>query len=105
MPYFVVINEAGPNWNNQRTMREQNGWDEHAKFIDKLADDHIIIMAGPLRGYSKHRAMLVINYDDEQELRRRLDLDPWFQNGILHNVDFYSWEILIGKPVPTPILE
>ena len=97
MGYFVVINEQGPQWDKQHPMREQKGWNEHAAFMDALEAEHVVVLGGPLRNYSKHRAMLIINAPDEQALRKRLAEDPWMRDGILRPDQFYPWEILLGK--------
>jgi len=97
MSFFVVINEAGPGWNPKRQMREQKGWDEHAAFMDALEADHFVVLGGPLKNYSKHKAMLVVSAPNEQVLRNRLAEDPWIRTGILLNVELYPWEILLGK--------
>jgi uncharacterized protein YciI len=97
MSLFVVINEAGPGWDPTRSMREQKGWNEHAAFMDALEAENLVVLGGPLKNYSKHRAMLVVKAVDEQALRRRLAEDPWMRTGMLQNVEFYPWEILLGK--------
>jgi len=35
--YFVLRLERGGPWDGNRDMREQDGWDEHAAFMDDLA--------------------------------------------------------------------
>jgi uncharacterized protein YciI len=95
--HFVVIEEQGPAWEDKRPMRDQKGWTEHAKFMDALEAEHFVVLGGPLRNFSKHRAMLIVNAPDEQELRRRLDADPWMRAGVLRTIDSYPWEILLGK--------
>lgn len=97
MGYFVVINEQGPKWDVRLSMREQKGWDEHAKFMDALEAEHFIVLGGPLGNYPKHRAMLIINAPDHQTIRKRLDEDPWYRDDILREIQAYSWEILLGK--------
>ncbi len=71
-PYFLVIEEAGPRWDDKRSMRDQKGWPEHAAFIDALADERFVILGGPLGNYQKHRAMLILDAPDEGVLRTRL---------------------------------
>lgn len=97
MTYFVVVNEQGPNWKNNRSMRDQKGWTEHALFMDALADEHFIVLGGPLGNYPKHRAMLIVNASNEQKLRKRLSEVPWMHMGVLRTVEIYSWKILLGK--------
>ncbi|HYU54916.1 MAG TPA: hypothetical protein VEL71_01730 [Candidatus Dormibacteraeota bacterium] len=96
LPYFVVINEQGPAWDEKRSMRDQKGWTEHAVFMDALADEHFVILGGPLK-YSKHRAMLVLSAPNEGVLRKRLAEDPWMRTGVLRPLEIYPWEVLIGK--------
>jgi uncharacterized protein YciI len=99
MGFFVVINEAGPAWEEKRPMREQKGWTEHASFMDGLEAEHLVVLGGPLKGYSKHRALLVINASDESLLKARLAEDPWMRTGILQTIQFYPWEVLLGKSI------
>src|SRR5713101_1309346 len=96
VPYFVVINEQGPQWDAQRSMRDQKGWTEHAVFMDALAEEHFVILGGPLH-YSKHRAMLILDAPNEIVLRKRLAEDPWMRTGVLHTIEIYPWEVLLGK--------
>ncbi len=97
MPLYVVINEQGPSWEDKIPMRGQKGWDEHAKFINSLEAERFILLGGPLGNYFKHRAMLVVDAPDEQNLRMRLAEDPWMQTGVLRLIETYSWEVLVGK--------
>ena len=97
MPYYVVINEQGPSWNDSIPMREQNGWNEHAEFMNALEDEGFIKLGGALGNYSKHRAMLIVNAPSEQILRARLAEDPWMVTGVLRTIETYPWEILLGK--------
>jgi uncharacterized protein YciI len=96
-PYFVVINEAGPDWDDKQSMRDQKGWPEHAAFIDALADERFVILGGPLGNHRKHRAMLILDAPDEGVLRKRLSEDPWMRDGVLRTIEIYPWEILLGK--------
>ena len=97
IPYFVVIEEAGPRWNDKRSVRDQEGWPEHAVFMNTLADEHLVKLGGPLGNYRKHRAMLILDAPDEGVLRKRLAEDPWMRDGVLRTIEIYPWEILLGK--------
>ena len=59
--HFVVVNEQGPAWEDKRSMRDQKGWTEHAEFMDALEAEHFVVLGGPLRNFSKHRAVLIVN--------------------------------------------
>ena len=47
---FVLRLERGGPWDWSCDMREQDGWDEHAKFMDDLVDEGFILLGGPLEG-------------------------------------------------------
>src|SRR5713226_2999300 len=76
MPYFVVIEEQGPQWDNKSSMQDQKGWTEHAAFTDALTDEHFVILGGPLRNYSKHRALLILSAPNEVVLRKETRRRP-----------------------------
>ena len=92
---FVTISSAGSNRDRSRSTREQPFWDEHAAFIDQLVADGFILMGGPL--IDEDGAMLVVNADDEQEVREKLKSDPWFEHGILKLESVKRWEIFIDE--------
>ncbi len=48
MAHFAVTQEHGPAWDQARDLREQEGWDAHATFMDGLVDDGFVILGGPL---------------------------------------------------------
>jgi uncharacterized protein YciI len=90
---FVVISSAGPSRDHSKGTREQPFWDEHAAFIDKLVADGFILLGGPL--IDEAGAMLIVNADDENEVRENLKNDPWFERGILKLESIKRWEIFI----------
>jgi uncharacterized protein YciI len=97
--YFAVIQERGANWDDARPMRAQEGWDEHAAFIDALADEGFAVLVGPLGdGTTLHRALLVFDADSEDAIRARLADDPWTGAHMLRTVSIDRWEIVIGRP-------
>ena len=90
---FVTISSAGPNRDVSKGTREQPLWDQHATFIDQLIADGFILMGGPL--VDEGGAMLIVNADDENEVREKLKNDPWFERGILKLESVKRWEIFI----------
>ena len=48
--FFAVRLERGGPWDWSRDLREQDGWDEHARFMDALAEDGFIVLGGPVGG-------------------------------------------------------
>jgi uncharacterized protein YciI len=94
---FLAISSAGPNSDSAKGTRQQPFWDEHAEFIDRLVDEDFIFMGGPLVNETglPHGALLIVNAEDENEVREKLKNDPWFTHGILKLESVERWQIFI----------
>jgi uncharacterized protein len=90
---FVVISSAGPNRDRSKGTREQPFWDEHAAFIDLLVAEGFILMGGPL--VDEGGSLLIVNAEDENEVREKLKNDPWRDQGILKLESVKRWQIFI----------
>jgi uncharacterized protein YciI len=75
--YFLVRQAKGPAWDHGRRRREQEGWDDHAAFMDRLVDDGVVVLGGPVGEGDGDDALLVVDAGSEEEIRRRLADDPW----------------------------
>jgi uncharacterized protein len=95
MAYFAVVREGGTRWDAAKTLREQTAWDEHADFMNGLAAEGFVIAGGPLDGGP--RTLLVIDAGSENEIRRRLEDDPWTPMGLLRLASVEPWEVLLGS--------
>lgn len=98
MSYFVVIREAGPAWISGNGAFEQPAVDEHAAFMKALADEGVVLFAGPLAGseQGRIRAMVVVDVESEAEARRRLADDPWTRTERLVTTSLEPWNIIVG---------
>ena len=67
----------GPAWDHSRGRREQEGWDEHAAFMDGLAEEGFVVLGGPIGEGDGENTLLVIDAADEASVRARLAEDPW----------------------------
>src|SRR5262245_4522250 len=92
--YYAVTMEWGPGREAALPMREQPRWDEHAAFMDGLADDGFVVLGGPLDDAS--RALLIVNAASERAVRARLAADPWMPLGIRRIAKIERWEILLS---------
>jgi uncharacterized protein YciI len=90
---FVAISSAGPNRDPSKGTREQPLWDEHAAFIDQLVAGGFILMGGPF--VDEGGSMLIVNADDEVEVREKLQSDPWMKHGVLKLESVKRWQIFI----------
>lgn len=95
MEYFVVRLERGGPWDWSRGLREQAGWEEHAGFMDALAEEGFIVLGGPLEG--DQETLQIVEADSEETVRGRLAEDPWAANGMLRPVRIERWTILLDS--------
>jgi uncharacterized protein YciI len=92
--YYAVIREMGENWDARLPMRQQEHWDEHAAFMNALADDGFVVLGGPLGGGEK--ILLIIDAESEQAIEAQLADDPWTPLGLLRIAKVERWEILLS---------
>lgn len=92
MAIFAVTTEKGPNWDRDRSIREQDAWAEHAAFADDLVQRGVIIVGGPVGGSDDDLALLAVDASSEAELRAVFSQDPWTSNGVFRIKDVRSWE-------------
>jgi uncharacterized protein YciI len=94
MPVFAVATAKGPNWDHARGIREQRGWDEHARYFDSLVDRSVIILGGPIGGGSDEDVgLLAVDAADERDLRSIFSADPWAANGVLRVKEIRPWTL------------
>jgi uncharacterized protein len=80
---------------SSRRRREQASWDEHAAFIDSLAEQGVVVLGGPLGDPDYGPALLVVAAESEEDVPKRLADDPWL--GTILNIDSVQrWSIWIG---------
>jgi uncharacterized protein len=95
--HFAVIREQGSKWDASKAMREQDKWPEHVTFINGIADEGFLLLAGPFGEGKPYRALLVVTGANEREVANRLDGDPWTTFGILETKSIDQWEVLVGE--------
>lgn len=91
--FFAVRIERGGPWDWSRDLREQDGFDEHARFMDSLVDEGFIVLGGPLEG--GREVLHAICASSEDEVRARLARDNWAENGMLTVKSIEPWTILL----------
>jgi uncharacterized protein YciI len=94
---FAVIREAGEAWDYSRSLREQEGWDAHARFMDGLTESGIVVLGGPLGDGRPHRALQVMDVADADAVHACLAEDPW-KADMLRTDSIDRWEILLAVP-------
>jgi uncharacterized protein YciI len=91
--FFAVRLERGGPWDWSRDLRGQDGWEEHARFMDELVEDGFIVLGGPLDG--EREILHAISAPSAQAVRERLAQDNWTENGMLTIVSIEPWTILL----------
>lgn len=91
--FFAVRLERGGPWDWSRDLREQEGFDEHARFMDSLVEDGFIVLGGPLEG--DRDIMHVIEAESKEAIRGRLAEDNWARNGMLAVTSIEEWTVLL----------
>jgi uncharacterized protein len=79
MANFAVRLVHSPGWDPSRQIRVQDGWDEHAAFMDGVVDDGFVILGGPVG--DGEQTLHVVEVADENDIRARLAGDPWASAG------------------------
>jgi len=74
-------------------MRQQDGWDEHARFMDALVEAGFVIMAGPLLG--ERETLWIVEAESEDAVRERMAEDPWALNGMLSPTSVEGWTVVL----------
>jgi uncharacterized protein YciI len=111
MAHFAVRLVHGPGWDSARPIREQDGWDEHAAFMDGLVDDGFVILGGPVG--NGEQTLHVVEAADERAVKARLAQDPWASAGLLQIGLIEAWALWLDsrptfsatavRPLPPPV--
>jgi uncharacterized protein YciI len=98
MSVYAVIREAGPAWSDGKGAFEQPGVNEHAAFMNTLANEGFIQFAGPLAGseHGRIRVLLIVDAASESDIHRRLADDVWAATERLVTKSVEPWNLLVG---------
>ena len=97
MSHYAVIREAGPGWIDGG-IAAQPDVAAHAAFMNDLADEGLVVLAGPLAGTEngRLRALLIMEANTEGEIRERLADDPWVHTDRLALTRIEPWQLMVG---------
>jgi uncharacterized protein YciI len=91
MAYFAVRLVHGPGWDPARGIREQDGWPDHAAFMDGLVDDGFVILGGPVG--AGQETLHVVQAADRGAVVTRWARDPWATAGLLEVGMIEPWQL------------
>lgn len=92
---FAVTLIHGPGWDGSRPIRQQDGWDAHAAFMDGLVDDGFLIVGGPLS--AGDRTLHLVEAEDELAIRAKLGEDPWATADLLRVGSIERWTLWLDS--------
>jgi uncharacterized protein YciI len=95
--YYAVIRTAGPAWTDGKGVFEQAGVNDHAVFMNTLAEEGVILFAGPLAGseHGRIRVLLIADAPSEADIRRLVD-DPWELAQQIATTSVEPWNLFVG---------
>jgi len=96
MPLFLLVRtQNGPEWDPAKPMEEQTLWQEHAEYVDALADSGFFLFGGPS---VYPRVAFAVSAESEDELRAELARDPWHDSHlVVESVE--PWTIRVHSPL------
>jgi uncharacterized protein YciI len=103
MSLFAVSREAGPAWTDGQDAFSQPGVPAHVAFMNELADEGLLVAAGPVAGSEagRIRVLLIADAPDEGHVAERLAADPWERNGQITTTRIEPWTLLSGALGPS----
>jgi uncharacterized protein YciI len=90
--YYLVERARGPGWDYSRGRREQDGWDEHAAFMDALVEEGFVVLGGPMGEGDGDNVLLVVDAGNEADIHARLAEDPW-EDELLTTASVKPWSV------------
>jgi uncharacterized protein YciI len=76
-------------------MREQDGWEEHAAFMEALEEEGFVVVGGPVDG--DREVLHIVSAASEQAIHDRLAEDNWTQDGRLETVSVEGFTALLDS--------
>jgi uncharacterized protein YciI len=72
--------------------------DDHAAFMNRLAEDGCVLFAGPLAGSedARIRVLVIAEAASETDIHRPLADDPWLRTQRLVTTSVEPWNLLVG---------
>ena len=91
---YLVTSVPGPLWDWTRERSDQDGWDDHAAFMNALEASGDVVLGGPAG--NDDEALVLIDAPSEGAARALLADDPW-SNTILRIASIVEWTILLDS--------
>jgi uncharacterized protein YciI len=100
MTYYAAFLRPGSLWNPDKTVREQQFWDEHARFMDALFEQGLIILGGPFA--DRTGSLVIVEAESAARVREIFRSDPWTERDVLVVADVKEWVIFLDARETQP---
>ena len=94
MEIFAILRRRGPAFEPAEPVEGQPDWGPHAAFMLALAQEGVLLFAGPLG--DREGALLIVRAETAEQAGTRIAADPWTENGVLETERVARWEVRIG---------
>jgi uncharacterized protein YciI len=96
---FAAIVQRTSKWDQSKPAQEQDGFEQHVKYMGALEAEGLIRLAGLM--LSSTDVLFILEADSEDEAQTRLGQDPWRQDGHtrlvrLEEIGIRTWAPLTG---------
>ena len=92
---IAVFMRHGSRWNPDKPVREQEHWDDHARFMDALFDAGTVVLGGPFADGTG--SLVVLEAESAQAARAIYQNDPWTKHDVLVVGDAKEWTIFLDS--------
>ena len=93
---FAAFVHRADAWDQARPPQEQSGFPDHAKFVGELEASGFIAMAGLMQ--PSNDVLFVFRAESEADVRNRMSLDPWQNDGHARLGRVEEVQFRIGAP-------
>ncbi|MBB5158959.1 YciI family protein [Saccharopolyspora phatthalungensis] len=80
---------------------DEDGWQRwlgpHVDWIREQVERRVVLASGPSLGTPVRQGLLVMRAQDETALRAILTTDPFWEHGIIENLQITGWDPVFGS--------
>jgi uncharacterized protein YciI len=91
---FAVTRSRSVSWNAEQPLENQNGWTDHAQFMNNLESSGFVVAGGPLE--DTPYTFLAVRAENEAEVRAKFATDPWEATRMLETTRIVGWDLKLG---------
>jgi len=91
--YYAAFLRPGSLWDPEKAVREQPFWDEHARYMDWLFANGVVVLGGPFA--DKTGSMVILKTESAAQARELFRDHPWTVHDVLVVAEVKEWIIFL----------